>query len=307
MAASVFQGVVPEPRVLRGVPLKDYTTMRVGGPADYLIEPASEEEIIGVYERAKQEGLPVLVLGNGSNLLVSDAGFRGVALHIGKAFSEISVHDHKIAAQAGALLSAVSRAAADHALNGLEFASGIPGSVGGAVYMNAGAYGGEISQVLETARVWIDGRIETWKKNDFHFGYRHSALMDKDALVSSAEFSLAPGDPEAIQGLMNDLNGRRRDKQPLQYPSCGSFFKRPQGYYAGKLVQDARLKGLTVGGAQVSTLHSGFVINIGGATAADIISLMHLVQARVKEQFGVDLEPEVRIIGVEEGESDSLA
>ena len=297
MAASVFQGVVPEPRVLRGVPLKDYTTMRVGGPADYLIEPASEEEIIGVYERAKQEGLPVLVLGNGSNLLVSDAGFRGVALHIGKPFSEISVHDHKIAAQAGALLSAVSRAAADHALNGLEFASGIPGSVGGAVYMNAGAYGGEISQVLETARVWIDGRIETWKKNDFHFGYRHSALMDKDALVLSAEFSLAPGDPEAILGLMNDLNSRRRDKQPLQYPSCGSFFKRPEGYFAGALIEQAGLKGFSVGDAQVSEKHAGFVINRGQATASQIYALMKHVQKDVFDQSGVTLEPEVKLIG----------
>ena len=297
MAASVFQGVVPEPRVLRGVPLKDYTTMRVGGPADYLIEPASEEEIIGVYERAKQEGLPVLVLGNGSNLLVSDAGFRGVALHIGKPFSEISVHDHKIAAQAGALLSAVSRAAADHALNGLEFASGIPGSVGGAVYMNAGAYGGEISQVLETARVWIDGRIETWKKNDFHFGYRHSALMDKDALVLSAEFSLAPGDREAILGLMNDLNSRRRDKQPLQYPSCGSFFKRPEGYFAGALIEQAGLKGFSVGDAQVSEKHAGFVINRGQATASQIYALMKHVQKTVFGQSGVTLEPEVKLIG----------
>ena len=297
MAASVFEGVVPEPRVLRGVPLKDYTTMRVGGPADYLIEPASEEEIIGVYERAKQEGLPVLVLGNGSNLLVSDAGFRGVALHIGKPFSEISVHDHKIAAQAGALLSAVSRAAADHALTGLEFASGIPGSVGGAVYMNAGAYGGEISQVLETARVWIDGRIETWKKNDFHFGYRHSALMDKDALVLSAEFSLAPGDPEAILGLMNDLNSRRRDKQPLQYPSCGSFFKRPEGYFAGALIEQAGLKGFSVGDAQVSEKHAGFVINRGQATASQIYALMKHVQKDVFDQSGVTLEPEVKLIG----------
>ena len=297
MAASVFQGVVPEPRVLRGVPLKDYTTMRVGGPADYLIEPASEEEIIGVYERAKQEGLPVLVLGNGSNLLVSDAGFRGVALHIGKPFSEISVHDHKIAAQAGALLSAVSRAAADHALNGLEFASGIPGSVGGAVYMNAGAYGGEISQVLETARVWIDGRIETWKKNDFHFGYRHSALMDKDALVLSAEFSLAPGDREAILGLMNDLNSRRRDKQPLQYPSCGSFFKRPEGHFAGALIEQAGLKGFSVGDAQVSEKHAGFVINRGQATASQIYALMKHVQKTVFGQSGVTLEPEVKLIG----------
>ena len=289
--------------------MADYTSFRAGGCARYLAFPEDEVALIAVMREVQEAGVPYYVTGNGSNILVRDGGFPGVIIKIADGFSEIRTDGEMIVAGAGALLSTIAKEAARQSLTGLEFASGIPGSLGGAVYMNAGAYDGEMKNVLETVRL-LDpktGAIREAKVEELELGYRYSKLYETGEIILGAVIRLQTGDPDEIRSRIRDFTERRTTKQPLVYPSAGSFFKRPQGYYAGKLVQDARLKGLTVGGAQVSTLHSGFVINIGGATAADIISLMHLVQARVKEQFGVDLEPEVRIIGVEEGESDSLA
>ena len=296
-------------KVETNVSMADYTSFRAGGCARYLAFPEDEAALIAVMREVQEAGVPYYVTGNGSNILVRDGGFPGVIIKIADGFSEIRTDGEMIVAGAGALLSTIAKEAARQSLTGLEFASGIPGSLGGAVYMNAGAYDGEMKNVLETVRL-LDpktGAIREAKVEELELGYRYSKLYETGEIILGAVIRLQTGDPDEIRSRIRDFTERRTTKQPLVYPSAGSFFKRPQGYYAGKLVQDARLKGLTVGGAQVSTLHSGFVINIGGATAADIISLMHLVQARVKEQFGVDLEPEVRIIGVEEGESDSLA
>ena len=296
-------------KVETNVSMADYTSFRAGGCARYLAFPEDEAALIAVMREVQEAGVPYYVTGNGSNILVRDGGFPGVIIKIADGFSEIRTDGEMIVAGAGALLSTIAKEAARQSLTGLEFASGIPGSLGGAVYMNAGAYDGEMKNVLETVRL-LDpktGAIREAKVEELELGYRYSKLYETGEIILGAVIRLQTGDPDEIRSRIRDFTERRTTKQPLVYPSAGSFFKRPQGYYAGKLVQDARLKGLTVGGAQVSTLHSGFVINIGGATAADIISLMHLVQARVKERFGVDLEPEVRIIGVEEGESDSLA
>jgi UDP-N-acetylmuramate dehydrogenase len=286
-----------------------YTSFRAGGEARYLVFPSDEAQLLAVLELARSCDVPYYITGNGSNILVRDGGYPGMIIKIADGFSQIRTEGTKIYAGAGALLSAISKEAARQSLTGLEFASGIPGSLGGAVYMNAGAYDGEMKNVLETVRL-LDPKTGTVREADaaeLELSYRYSKLYETGEIVLGAVLQLAEGDPAAITEKMRDFTERRTTKQPLSYPSAGSFFKRPTGYFAGKLVQDAGLKGLTVGGAQVSTLHSGFVINIGGATASDIISLMHLVQARVREQFGVDLEPEVRIIGESEGESDSSA
>ena len=296
-------------KVEENAPMASYTSFRAGGAARYLVFPGDEAALSAVMQEVKEAGIPYYVTGNGSNILVRDGGFPGVIIKIADGFSEIRTEGTRICTGAGALLSAISKEAVRGSLAGLEFASGIPGSLGGAVYMNAGAYDGEMKNVLETVRLFDPktGAVREAGAEELELGYRYSKLYETGEIVLSAVMQLQQGDPDEIRSKIRDFTERRTTKQPLSYPSAGSFFKRPQGYFAGKLVQDAGLKGLTVGGAQVSTLHSGFVINIGGATATDIVSLMHLVQARVKEQFGVDLEPEVRIIGVDEGESDSLA
>lgn len=297
MHSSLFQDIVPESCMRSQAPMREYTTMRVGGPADLLIAPQTEEQCVAILQRANENGIPVYVMGNGSNLLFADSGYRGVVLQIGKTFARISVEQNKLTAQAGALLSTLSRTAAEHSLIGLEFASGIPGSVGGAVCMNAGAYGGEIAQVIDEARVYVQGRLETWDRDRLSLSYRHSAVMEEGALVLSARFTLTPGDKNAIEAKMQELNARRREKQPLQYPSCGSFFKRPEGHFAGALIEQAGLKGYAVGDAQVSELHAGFLINRGHATAGQFYTLMKHVQTTVLDRFGVQLEPEVRLIG----------
>lgn len=295
--SDLFRDLLPSEAIQENVPMRLFTTMRVGGPADVMLSPATEASLSAVLDRIRQENIPWLIVGNGSNLLVSDDGFRGVVLHIGKNYGSVTCEGSRIFAQSGAMLSAVARLAEENSLTGLEFASGIPGSVGGGVYMNAGAYGGEIGQVLSKARVWNHGEIQEWEVERFAFGYRHSALMETGGVVLSAEFHLKPGNRSEISALMSDLNQRRREKQPLQYPSCGSFFKRPAGHYAGALIQEAGLKGYTVGDAQVSELHAGFVINRGHATARQIYDLMRNVQKTVLERSGVALEPEVRLIG----------
>lgn len=286
-------------KTIENAPMADYTSFRAGGAAKYLVFPKDEASLCEVMRLVRETGEAYYVTGNGSNILVKDGGFDGTIIKIADGFSEIRAQSPRIYAGAGALLSAISKEAAKNALTGLEFASGIPGSLGGAVYMNAGAYDGEMKQVLSSVRL-LDpksGVIREAAADELALGYRYSKLCETGEIVLGAELLLAPGEEEDIRAKMRDFTERRTTKQPLAYPSAGSFFKRPAGYFAGKLVQDAGLKGLTVGGAQVSTLHSGFIINTGGATATDIIRLMHLVQARVKEQFGVNLAPEVRIIG----------
>lgn len=300
MYKSLFEklkALLPEECVFFGVSLKNYTTMRVGGKATCLVDAHSTEHVVTVVQAVREENAPLLVIGNGSNMVISDDGFDGVVLYIGKHMSDVCFNGDMIVAEAGALLPVVSKLAAQHSLTGLEFAAGIPGSVGGAVVMNAGAYGGEMKQVLLSVSVYSDGEIKEIAADALNLSYRHSIFMENNWIILSAKLKLAQGNQDEIFALMSDYNGRRREKQPLQYPSSGSFFKRPVGYYAGALIQDAHLKGFSVGGAQVSELHAGFVINTGDATANDIYRLMVHVQNTVHEAFGVHLEPEVHLIG----------
>ena len=287
----------PPGTVRENVPMDTLTTLRVGGPADYLAEPETEEQLLSLLRTAQEEEVPVLVFGNGSNLLVRDGGVAGLVIHLGKAFSVIRQEGCTLYAQAGALLSVLSRTARDAGLTGLEFAQGIPGSVGGGVYMNAGAYGGELGAVISAVRILDGERIREIPGAKMDFSYRHTNAMLRHWLILGASFALQPGDPEAIDAAMRDYASRRREKQPLEYPSAGSFFKRPAGYFAGRLIEDAGLKGVSVGGAQVSPKHAGFLINTGGATADDFLRLMEKVQQTVFREFGVSLEPEVRIVG----------
>ncbi len=309
--------------------MSEYTSFRCGGKADLLLIPDTADELAEALRDAgllaagngngcegkeagsapdKEEGSRrcggsgagnVLVLGNGSDTLVKDGGFRGTVIKLGSSFSGIEVRDDRIIAGSAALLSTAAKAAAEASLSGLEPLSGIPGSVGGAVFMNAGAYGGEMKDVLEsvTAMSIETGEISEIPAEDLDLSYRHSVFTESGDLILSAVMKLTPDDRDAILARMKDYADRRNEKQPLQYPSAGSFFKRPEGHFAGKLIQDAGLKGLTVGGAQVSEKHSGFIINRGGATASDIIHLMRLVQNTVYDRYGVRLEPEVRIVG----------
>lgn len=300
MSESSYQqlsALLPAGCVRENVTLAPYTTMRTGGPAALFAEPRSAQQLAHVHQWAQEKGLSLLILGNGSNLLIADSGFDGLVIHLGRALSEVSVFANTLTAQAGASLAAAARAAAQASLTGLEFAAGIPGSIGGAVCMNAGAYGGEIAQVIVSARVLTPEGVRMVSRNELSLGYRSSAVMQNGWVVLEATFELAPGNPDEIKATMADLAARRREKQPLQYPSCGSFFKRPVGYYAGALIEQAGLKGYRVGDAQVSEMHAGFVINRGHATSSEIYRLMQEVQRRVQAQFGVTLEPEVRLIG----------
>mgnify|MGYP004478285833 FL=1 len=300
MSESSYQqlsALLPAGCVRENVTLAPYTTMRTGGPAALFAEPRNAQQLAHVHQWAQEKGLSLLILGNGSNLLIADSGFDGLVIHLGRALSEVSVFANTLTAQAGASLAAAARAAAQASLTGLEFAAGIPGSIGGAVCMNAGAYGGEIAQVIVSARLLTPEGVRTVSKDELSLGYRSSAVMQNGWVVLEATFELAPGSPDEIKATMADLAARRREKQPLQYPSCGSFFKRPVGYYAGALIEQAGLKGYRVGDAQVSEMHAGFVINRGHATSSEIYRLMQEVQCRVQAQFGVTLEPEVRLIG----------
>ena len=295
-------GILGADNVKENESMSSVTTFRVGGPADFLCTPETEEQILALTAFLREAGEPYFVLGSGSNLLVRDGGIRGVVIRLGGEFSRVTVKKTQdgalLTAQAGTKLSAVGHEAAAQGLTGLEFACGIPGSVGGAVRMNAGAYGGEMKDILQSARVLMpDGRILACTPEDLQLSYRHSILDENGGLVLSAVFQLREGDPEQIAQRMRELAQKRREKQPLEYPSAGSTFKRPEGYFAGKLIMDAGLKGFTVGGAQVSEKHAGFVINRGGATASDIEELIARVQEKVFSQTGVRLEPEVKIVG----------
>ncbi|MEL7655225.1 MAG: UDP-N-acetylmuramate dehydrogenase [Bacillota bacterium] len=280
-------------------PMKEYTSFKAGGNAALLVQPQSIEELSDTLKLLAKHEFQHLVVGNGSNLLVKDSGYQGVIIRIQEAFQEIKVTSDRLEAGTGVLLSAAAREACNASLTGLEFAAGIPGSIGGAVFMNAGAYDGEISHIIESAEILSkDGsQVFTLKKEEMELSYRHSILQRTGDILLKATFCLEKGDPDKIIGRMKELAARRTEKQPLTYPSAGSFFKRPHNHFAGKLIQDAGLRGLQLGGAQISPLHAGFIINTGGATATDIIDLMEIVRSTVYQEFGVLLEPEVRIIG----------
>lgn len=292
-----LSGFAEAGRILEREPMKDHTTFRVGGPADVCFFPKSAEEIRRATAAARKLGAPCMVMGNGSNLIVRDGGIRGLVVILGDGFSDIRVEGTRIFCQAGAPLSRLAAAALDNSLTGLEFASGIPGTLGGGAAMNAGAYGGQLSDVLVSAEILVGGEIVTYSKEQMEMGYRTTRPLREGSIVLSAEFELRRGERETIAAAMRDLNARRRDKQPLNLPSAGSTFKRPEGYFAGALIEGAGLKGETVGGAQVSPKHAGFIVNIGGATAENILALIERVQARVHEIYGVKLECEVRIVG----------
>ena len=299
--ADTLRAAASPAQVLEHEPMARHTTMRVGGPAEILFSPANEGELLFAVREAKRAGAPFRIIGNGSNLLVLDGGLPGLTIRLGEAFSKISVNGNQIRAQAGALLSRVAAAARDASLTGLEFASGIPGSAGGGMAMNAGAYGGQLSDVFEGCRA-LDpetGIISALGPAEMALGYRESAALSRGLIVTEAAFRLTAGDRTAIQAKMDDLSARRREKQPLNLPSAGSTFKRPEGHFAGALIEQAGLKGLRVGGACVSEKHAGFVVNDRGATAKDVLDLIRLVQARVFEHSGVRLETEVRILGEE--------
>lgn len=284
-------------QILENEPMSRHTTFRVGGPADVLFLPESEEQLLWALSIAREAGVPCFVIGNGSNLVVKDGGIRGLVIALGEGMAAIARAGETLTAWAGASLARVSAYAQASGLSGLEFASGIPGTLGGGCAMNAGAYGGQLSDVLVDARVLLDGEVRTLTVEEMQMGYRTSLPLRRGGIVISARFALTPDDPEAIAARMRELNARRRDKQPLNYPSAGSTFKRPEGYFAGALIEQAGLKGKRVGGAQVSEKHAGFIVNTGGATAADILTLIGTVQDEVADRFGVRLETEVRILG----------
>ncbi len=289
---------VPAECVLQNESMAKHTTFRVGGEADFFVEIGSAEELSNIIKYLKQTDHQYFILGNGSNLLVGDKGYEGVILHLGERFSDISVDGLSITAKAGALLSVVAKTAAKENLSGMEFASGIPGTIGGAVVMNAGAYDGEMKQIITEVTVMDEnGEVMTLDNETMEFGYRTSIIKNRPFIVLSAKMTLEEGDAEAIRAKMDDFAERRRSKQPLEFPSAGSTFKRPEGYFAGKLIMEAGLRGYRIGGAQVAEKHCGFVINMGNATAADISELMEEVTERVEKQFSVTLEPEVIRLG----------
>ena len=289
-----FCEIVGENKVLEQEPMARHTTFRIGGPADYFVELGSIEQIRAAIQVCREENLPWFVLGRGSNLLVSDKGYRGVILSIYKDFQKTEIQGETVTVQAGVLLTTLSGKVLDASLTGLEFASGIPGTIGGAVVMNAGAYGGEMKDIVRKVTVLDqDGEVRTLTCGEMQFGYRTSLAKKKGYIVLGAELTLKQGEKEKIREEMQTLKAKRIEKQPLEFPSAGSTFKRPEGYFAGKLIMDAGLRGAAVGGAQVSEKHCGFVVNTGNATAADVRELMRRVQEKVQEQFGVHLEPEV--------------
>ncbi len=289
-----------ERRFHPGEPLGPLTTIRTGGPAKWLLDVGNEEELALALRAARGVNVPVLVMGRGSNLLVADAGFDGLVIRFGPGYSQVRVAGERVYAQAGASLKKVACFAADHGLAGLAFAAGIPGSLGGGCLMNAGAYNGVMADVVERVDCLTpEGDKVSLSGEEAEFAYRHSRMMDEGLIVLGAEMRLLPGSRDALYATMAQLQAMRREKQPLTWPSAGSFFRRPPGYYAGALIEQAELKGLTVGRAQVSELHAGFLINLGGATTADFIALKDEVIRRVQERWGVTLTPEVRIVGTD--------
>ncbi|KKB38312.1 UDP-N-acetylmuramate dehydrogenase [Bacillus thermotolerans] len=288
-----------EQNVLRDEPLKYHTLVKIGGKADFLVLPESYEAVAQVIRLKEKHNVPFMLLGNGSNIIVRDGGIRGIVLQF-KRLADIRVEGKTLIAQGGADIKAASRKALEHSLTGLEFACGIPGSIGGAMVMNAGAYGGEVKDVIDYVRVVTPaGELLTLKKEELELGYRTSVIGKKGYIVLEAVFALAEGEKEEIKAKMDDLTFQRESKQPLEYPSVGSVFKRPPGYFAGKLIQDSGLQGKGVGGAEVSTKHAGFIVNKNNATASDYIATIEMVRKKVKETFGVELELEAKIVGEE--------
>lgn len=278
-------------------PMSEHIYFRVGGPADILVTPVNEEQVVNTLKLCREYNVPYFILGNGSNILVKDGGISGVVIKFNK-LNKITTEGNYVTAQSGALLKDVSKAALENNLRGFEFACGIPGSIGGAVFMNAGAYDGEMAHVIKSARVIDENcNIKNLTKEELELGYRSSIVMKKGYVVIEATVELESGEYASIKDKIDDLTNRRESKQPLEYPSAGSTFKRPEGYFAGKLIQDSGLKGFSIGGAAVSEKHSGFVINKGGATAKDVLDVIAHVQKTVKENFDVELHTEVRIIG----------
>ena len=295
---KLMNAYVPEEDILSKEPMWKHTTFRVGGEADCFVRISSPSQLAGLIPRLKENGIPWFIMGNGSNLLVGDKGFRGVILQIGSKMGALSAEGSRIRAGAGALLSAAAKYAMEQGLAGLEFASGIPGTVGGGVMMNAGAYGGEMKQVVRSVTVLDEnGRVFELDSDALEFGYRTSVIKRRRLIVLEAVMALEAGDKEEIRAKMEELAVRRKEKQPLEFASAGSTFKRPEGYFAGKLIMEAGLRGYGVGGARVSEKHCGFVINAGEACAADIAAVIKEVQRRVKEHSGVSLEPEVIFLG----------
>lgn len=293
-----FCDLLGEERVFTGEAMSRHTTFKIGGPADYFLMPDKDTDVGRIVKICKESAIPYFILGNGSNLLVGDGGYRGAVIQIYKNMSAVTVEGTEITVQAGALLSSVAAAAKNAALTGFEFAGGIPGTMGGAVVMNAGAYGGEMKDVLTEVTVMDEeGEIVTLPADKLELGYRTSIIKTAGYIVLEAKLQLKEGNPEVIRETMKDLTIRRTTKQPLEYPSAGSTFKRPGGYFAGKLIMDSGLAGYQVGGAQVSEKHCGFVINAGGATARDVRTLMDNVRDIVYKKYGVTLEPEVKFLG----------
>lgn len=285
--------------VLRNAPMREYTTLRLGGPADWLAFPRNRGEIDALIREAGSADMPVTVIGHGSNLLVLDGGIRGLVIRVEKNMREIRIEGNRLTAEAGAMLISAAQAAAAAGLSGLEFAGGIPGTVGGGVTMNAGAYGGEIGQVIAWAEcLRQDGTFIRLDREALGLGYRHSAVMDQGLIVTEAAFDLIPGKEEEIRRTMAELNARRAEKQPLDLPSAGSTFKRPEGAFAASLIDQCGLKGYSVGGARVSEKHAGFLVNTGDSSE-DFLTLMRQVQRIVAERAGILLEPEIRIVGEE--------
>lgn len=278
--------------------MSKHTTFRIGGPADFFVVPECVDEVCKIIKLCKEQRIPYYIIGNGSNLLVGDKGYRGIVIQIYKNMGAIKIEGNRIYAQAGSLLSKIAATACAAELTGFEFAAGIPGTLGGAVMMNAGAYGGEMKQVLESATVLTeDGTVKTLSVAELELGYRTSIIAKKKYIVLEATICLENGNEKEIRDYMNELKEKRITKQPLEYPSAGSTFKRPDGYFAGKLIEDAGLRGFRVGGAQVSEKHCGFVVNNKGATAEEVVELMKQVSDKVEEMAGVRLEPEVKLIG----------
>lgn len=278
-------------------PLKRYTAWKIGGPADALLEPSSVEELVEATEKAREHGVPVTVLGGGTNVLVRDGGIRGLTLRLAKSLTKVEVEETRVVADAGVLYPVLANTTAGRGLAGLEFATGIPGTVGGAVYMNAGAYGSETREVLDWADVFREGEVTRIANEDLGLSYRHSALHENpDWLVLRAGYTLVPGDPEKLKARIKEFRTQRMTGSPNR-PSCGSTFKRPPGDYPGRVIEAAGLKGTRVGQIEVSPVHANYLVNLGGGTAEEALELMELVRERVRERLGVDLEPEVRVIG----------
>lgn len=298
-AHAKLQTVMGKSRVKRDEPMMSHTSFKIGGPADLLACPETREQLLYCYRTGKAYELPVFLMGNGSNLLVSDAGIRGMVIKTAGCYGDIAFDGEKVRVQSGMLLSKLTNTALRHGLTGLEFACGIPGSVGGAVVMNAGAYGGQMADVVERVTAYDPqtDTVRTYDADELDYGYRHSIFRDRELIVLEATLRLHRGDAAQSKETVKDLNCRRREKQPLNMPSAGSVFKRPEGYYAGTLIQESGCKGMRVGDAMVSEKHAGFIVNVGNATAQDVLDLIEQVRQTVHEKAGVWLEPEIHMVG----------